>query len=296
MNDLSLNSQRYDRQFLWQGILDGVQRTTSENGFLLNLIGPETPLQHEDTSPSAALWNHVNGLILHPAAHVNSECVDFIEAACTRGFPVVLVDRYFEELTTDRVVFNDEEVGFILTEFLINQGHTQIAFALTNEPSATSVRNRLNGYRSALEHSGIVFDDQLILDIYSQNAVETHLRLLQEMATKKFTAVFTANDPTTEKLLFDLIRLNHDRLKEINLRVSAGETVNALSFPEIALTIAMIGDVISPYYRNYISIIARHSGYKLGQAAARLLIGRVNGKITGPPQTVIVPMEIMEFE
>ena len=57
----------------------------------------------------------------------------------------------------------------------------------------------------------------------------------------------------------------------------------------------MIGDVISPYYRDYITIIAQHSGHKLGKAAAELLIGRIKGEITGPPQTVIVPMDIVEL-
>ena len=129
---------------------------------------------------------------------------------------MVCVDRYYERLAVDCALFNDEETGHMLTQMLINKGHRRIAFILTNEPHVSSVRNRLEGYRKALMDAGIGFDDQLILDIYCDTSTQTHQALLQQIENLTFTAVFTANDPTTEMLLFDLIRLNHERLKAIS--------------------------------------------------------------------------------
>ena len=296
LNGMSHNTQRFEHPFLWQAILDGAQHTTSDFNFALNLIGPETCQQENGKSGLDALVNHMNGLIFHPGSQANDECIAFVNGAVAQNFPVVLVDRYYEEMMTDRALFNDEEVGYALTQALIDKGHRRIAFALSNETKVSSVRNRLLGYQLALESNGIAFDTALVLDIYSQPSTETHLQLLHQIETNKFSGVVIANDPTTENLLFDLIRLNHDRLKEINLRTGSGQSIDNPLLMEIALEIAMIGDVISPYYRHYISIIARHSGHKLGEAAAKLLVGRINGEITGPPRTVIVPMEIIELE
>ncbi len=295
LNDLQPETDRYDRQYLWQAIVDGVQRVTSEHNYTLNLIGAQSHFEdHEESRPNVVM-NQVDGIIFHPGSEVNEGHHALMQSAIDAGFPVVCVDRYYHEQLTDRAVFNDAEIGYELTLALINRGHQHIAFAQTSEPHVSSVKNRLAGYRQALADHGITFDDELILDIYSRPTPETHVKLLQRIEQNKFTAIFSANDPTTELLLFDLNRLNHDRLKEMNLRTGSDRSIDDLSSTEIVLDIAMIGDVISPYYRHYISLFARHSGHQLGEAAAKLLIGRIKGEITGPSQTVIVPMDIVEL-
>ena len=295
MNGHHRLSSRFERQYLWQAILDGVQLTASKHDHTLNLVGRETYVQQNGSLAPTTMRNQANGLIYHPASDIIKDDFAFVESLINRGFPVVLVDRQIDGLTADHVLFDNEEAAYALTEALINRGHQHIAFALTPEPNASSVQDRLSGYRLALESNGLAYDEALVLDLYSQEVRDTHPLLLDQIETQKLTAVVTANDQTTETLLFDLVRLNHDRLKEISLRAGSGLAGDP-RLEEINLEIAMIGDVISPYYRHYVSFIARHSGHRLGAAAAELLIGRIMGKITGPPQTVIVPMEIIELK
>jgi DNA-binding LacI/PurR family transcriptional regulator len=201
------------------------------------------------------------------------------------------------------VLFNDEEVGFLLTEALIKKGHHRIAFALTPEPNVTSVDDRLRGYQHALVAYNIPFDEDLVLDIYSHPFIHdsidlepanTHFELHQKIKEHRITAVFTTNDLTTERLVFDQIRLNHDLLRKHNSAIGL-DTESDQSSPGIAVEIAMIGEAISQHYRNFISIAAWQSGHKMGAAAANLLIGRIDGTITGPPRKVIIPMEILNF-
>ena len=60
LNDLSLDTRRFDRQYLWQAIMDGVQQVTSDHKYALNLISPQS---HADSSDVTA---QINGLIFHP--------------------------------------------------------------------------------------------------------------------------------------------------------------------------------------------------------------------------------------
>ncbi len=82
-----------------------------------------------------------------------------------RKCPVVLVDRAPEGLDIDAVVSDNEAIGYQLTNALIERGHTRIGFAGATSPGgASSILNRLQGYRRALGEAGIEADEALVLD------------------------------------------------------------------------------------------------------------------------------------
>jgi DNA-binding LacI/PurR family transcriptional regulator len=303
INDLGRGSQRYARQYLWSAIVDGLEQGVAAHNIKLQLVGTNGLDGIKAKSEQDPLKEQVDAAILYPGSELDQQRFSLVEKLTAEGFPIILVDRYYRALESDCVLFNDEEVGYLLTEALINKGYHRIAFALTPEPQVTSVEDRLRGYRRALETHNIPFDEALVLDIYSHPFVHdpvdlepanTHFELLEKIKKHHITAVFTSNDLTTERLVFDQMRLNHDLLRK---HVSTIETVKENDEPSsgIVLEIAMIGEAISQHYRNYISIAARQSGYRMGVAAANLLIGRMTGTVTGPPKTLIIPMEILKF-
>src|SRR2546425_13184954 len=78
-----------------------------------------------------------------------------------------MVDRYYPQIDTDRVVFDDEIAGFELTRRLLQRGRRRIAVISYFEVEATSVNHRLSGYRRALQEAGMPYDEDLVwLDVY----------------------------------------------------------------------------------------------------------------------------------
>lgn len=77
-----------------------------------------------------------------------------------QGIPFVLIDRYFPGFRTNFVGVDDFEVGRMATEHLIDMGCKRIAH-IRGLRFTTGVR-RFEGYKSALEKSGLKFDPRLV--------------------------------------------------------------------------------------------------------------------------------------
>lgn len=67
---------------------------------------------------------------------------------------LVLIDRRVPGLTADYVGFQDRAGGYQITSHLLRLGHRQIGF-VSGEPQASTVQERLAGYRDALTNAGI---------------------------------------------------------------------------------------------------------------------------------------------
>lgn len=71
-----------------------------------------------------------------------------------RNFPVVLLDRFLDDIDVDYVVSNNEQIGYLLTRDLIERGHRRIAF-VGHKPTISSVADRYRGYRRAMHEAGL---------------------------------------------------------------------------------------------------------------------------------------------
>jgi DNA-binding LacI/PurR family transcriptional regulator len=304
MNDMGRSDHGFKRQYLWTAIIEGIEAVVTGQNYRLQLIGSSALTHNEEYSVLNTLKQEISGLVFNPGAEFDARRFALLKGLTNANIPFVLVDRVYSDLEADCVLFNDEEIGYLLTSSLIRKGHKRIAFALTAEPHVSSVENRLRGYQRALEANNIPFDPALILDTYSRTfnftsaqvePINTHFELQEKIEKYHITAAFTANDLTTERVVFDLIRLNHDLLRERSLKVQPELEEYRQSSQEISLEIAMIGEAISPHYHSYVSIAAKQSGHDMGVTTAKLLIGRIKGTIIGPPQTVIIPMTVTEL-
>ena len=95
----------------------------------------------------------VEGLIIWP---VHGE---YYNAALLRlildGFPVVLVDRYLKGIPASAVYTNNRLATQELTEFLLDQGHENIAFVSPPLENTSSLEERAQGFMAAFSQRGI---------------------------------------------------------------------------------------------------------------------------------------------
>lgn len=98
------------------------------------------------------LQEEVDGIICYPCdGDANAKVILQIAES---GYPLVLVDRA-PRGCEDFVVLTDNELASqTAVADLINRGHRRIAFFGTNNPSAQSIRERVVGYRGAVERFG----------------------------------------------------------------------------------------------------------------------------------------------
>ena len=123
--------------------------------------------------------NRVEGLIITPTENAREKIVELKK----RRFPFVLVDRTFTRITTDYVGTNSFKASSDALNHMIHNGYRKIGIIAFN-PNMTHMKERIEGYKSALRAHGIRSSSKLIRTISYENIedqVKKHLKdLVQE--------------------------------------------------------------------------------------------------------------------
>lgn len=187
-----------------------------------------------------------------------------------RGVPYVLIDREIPGLTANFVGVDDEAVGRIATEHLIQQKYRRIAHIRGRENS-TGMR-RFEGYKQALLHAGLEYSEdrvvsRAIVDIDSVRMGAEAMRILLRRRSRP-DAVFAYNDPLAIGAM--------DAILEAGLRI-----------PE---DIAVVGCGNLHYntsLRVPLSSIDQHSSI-IGERTAKILLRAIEAKNKPRPVSVIL--------
>jgi LacI family transcriptional regulator len=136
-------------------IAKGISSTIRPFGYDVVICNSEEDSAMELSEIDRLLARQVDGLILASSqAPSAAEVFDRIEA---RGVPYVLVDRRFPDRAASYVGTDDEGIGRLATNHLIQRGCRHIAHIAG--PTTTPGVGRLKGYRQALAAAGMSAPD-----------------------------------------------------------------------------------------------------------------------------------------
>lgn len=77
--------------------------------------------------------------------------------------PFILLNGYFRDLNADYVITNNREAACEVVTHLIRLGHEKVGFVTTlPRCHSTSSEDRFQGYKEALSHHGLSFDEKLV--------------------------------------------------------------------------------------------------------------------------------------
>ena len=96
-------------------------------------------------------------------------------------------------MNTASVSANDREAAYRMTEYLLELGHERIGFIL-GDPKHGNSQERFTGYKQALAHHGITFDELLVEQGYFtfESGEQAGANLLRRSMPP--TAIFASND------------------------------------------------------------------------------------------------------
>jgi len=254
-------------------VVRGVENAATSNGYHLVIICTNEDAAHEAEYILGARQQGLAGLVVYPMHGEPNR--DAFEQALRAGVLFVLVDRYYTGMAVDYVVSDDEGGSYALTRHLLDLGHRRIAFVPWYEIQCTSVQGRLRGYQRALQEAGVPADDDLVwFDLYPRRTLRggNERQLKPLLVASGATAVVAVNFVIATYLLRDLRACGLDIPQDISL-VGFG-----LAQP-------------SPYC-PFPFTAAKQSGFRIGQAGARLLLERIEGRLAPEPQRIVVPTRL----
>jgi len=160
-----------------------------KNGYHSIIINTDENSEIEYDAVCSAIGRKVDGIIICPTQKRD----DIFSIMNRYNVPFVLLGRQFHEKDLYAVVWNDNQGGFLATEYLIKLGKKNILYI--NGPSHISSSNdRLNGYKRALEQYHITLNEDLVIEA---EIAELHTFECLEHLTGKglsFDGIFAFSD------------------------------------------------------------------------------------------------------
>lgn len=208
----------------------------------------------------------VDGVLLRTADDISEEYLEILEGA---GVPYVVIKRHIPGRAMNCVVSDDVAGARMATEHLLNLGHERIGFVCA-KPHITIAKERLAGYRSALEEKNVPFDELLVRQEPSftmgkgREAVESLL-----MLPSPPSAIFVASDTMALGA--------YEAIQKLGLKIPQDTTL--VGYDDL--------DPVAVLQPPLTTI--RTSFYEFGRLAAQLLLNLVEGRETAPRQKVIEP-------
>lgn len=245
-------------------IIHGAQDEAWKHGYVLLVANTEDNREAEDEAINMMLEHQVHGILYSTWYHREISVPKAIHQTDT-----VLVNCFATESGLPAVVPDEEQGGRTATEELLAAGHRRIAFINTTTPSPAQ-SGRLAGYRSALESTGIAFDERLVFP--AESAQEGGYATTSKIISSKATAVFCHNDRVAMGL--------YDGLREHGLRIP--EDIAVMGFDN--------QDVIAAHLRPPLSTVALPH-YELGAAGVRLLLGIDDASGSDPNRIICPPVK-----
>ncbi|WP_133843681.1 LacI family DNA-binding transcriptional regulator [Erwinia rhapontici] len=163
---------------------------TEQHGRQLLLADGKHDARQERQAIEFLLDLRCDAIIIYPRFLNTAELDEIIEQ--TRK-PIIVVNRQLEKHPQHCVFAAHEQNTLDAVNYLVSQGHRDIAFISGSDGSPTGI-SRLNGYREALQAHHIAFNPQRVAQgSWSlQSGYEAGLELLARGA--EFTALVASND------------------------------------------------------------------------------------------------------
>lgn len=143
-------------------ILRAIEKRTYELGYYLCIRRSHGKPEIEKRVIDQLLELRVNGIIVMPThgLHYNTELLRMV----IEGYPIVFIDRFLSGIPAPYVGTDNLNVSIKLTEYLFERGHRNIALVTPPATEAITLRDRIDGFRTAYQQRGWEQDRNLLLD------------------------------------------------------------------------------------------------------------------------------------
>ncbi len=247
-------------------VAKSLSRVLLKKGYYLIISSSEEDEELEAREIDQLLGRSLDALV------IASSCLtrDILRGIEEHGTPYVLIDRRFAGTPANYVGVDDEAVGVLATEHLIEMGCRRIAHL--RGPENSPGVERLKGYRDTMAKHNLPIlpnyvSEQRTVDVQSRESGAESMRQLLALKPRP-DGVFCYNDPMA--------------MGAINSILESG-----LKVPEDIAVIGSGNIHYAPLLRVPLSSIDQHTE-EIGERAARLALALVEAKTPPRPKSIVL--------
>jgi LacI family transcriptional regulator len=211
----------------------------------------------EDCSKSSALMEallnrQVDGLLITPT----EGCSEQIQSLIKRDIPVVLIDRYFPDISTNHVVLDNYKATWNAVNCFISNGYNEIKM-IAYKSSLVHMQERIRGYREAMKENGLA--NEILVKEVRYNHVKNDINKIMDdlLAEKKINALLFATNALSIYGLY--------AIRKSNVKV-----------PEDLAVIGFDGHEVFDFFQPPISYI-KQPLEEMGKESVKILLYQIKG-------------------
>lgn len=251
-------------------LADHVVQEAHARGIQVLLMTTQEDDRLESERLSTLIERRVSGIIATPTGN-NLEIWKKLQ---DMGTDVVFVDRSIPSLPeVDVVSINNTESARAATALLAAHGHRRIGI-ISGPASSTTGRDRIAGYREALEAAGLDQDDLLIRSAAFRGAA----------GGDAVTALLSLEHPPTALVVANTAQVTTVLRRLAHAGVSIPDELSVIVFEDSPWTELMTPPLT--IVRQPVDLLARHS--------VQLALSNAGGQTSGKPTTIRVEAELIE--
>jgi GntR family transcriptional regulator, arabinose operon transcriptional repressor len=270
----------YINDYIFPTILQDILNVFASEGYATRVFCTHDQVNAERNILESVLDSPVNGLLVEGTkTALPNPNLDLYKRLRDSGIPVVFLHGAYPVLQNAVCVSDDNfQGGYLLTQYLLQKGHTQIAGIFKSDD--IQGQHRYFGYLSALRDEGLPLPDEQILWFASEEKNQilnnNNLLMLKNYVTHSLqnaTAVVCYND----EIAYYLIEVLRSLGKQVPNDVAIVSFDNS-SYSELCS----------------VKITSLANGFKqIGRVAAERLVDTLNGKQV---QSESIPWMLVEKE
>ena len=188
-NSIGLVVSTFDGFYFGRLLQQASRQTETHGKQLIVTDGHDTPEREEEAVQMLA-DRQCDAIVLYTRYMSEKAIMKLINSV---KMPLIVINRDVSQARERCVFFEQQEAAFNAVEYLISQGHREIA-CITVPIHTPTGKARLTGYRKALEKHGIPWDESRVK--YGDSGMTRGYELCQELLKEKvgFSALFACND------------------------------------------------------------------------------------------------------
>ncbi len=264
----------YLSDYIFPKVISGIDSVLSENGYSIVLKNTNNSRTREIKCLEELIEKNIDGIIIEPSkSNVFCKHKDLYDRLDKYGIPYIFIQGSYSVMEDKpHVIMDDEKGAYLLTGYLISQGHKNIIGVFKSDD--TQGQNRHKGYAKALAKAGLTYDPENVIWFYTEDRAVHPYTNLQKMikSGKKVDAIVAYND----QIAFHLIKA----IRELGLKVPQDISITGYDNSQPAANTDITLTTIV------------HPQQELGKIAAQMLLKMIRGeevekRIVVEPELVI---------
>jgi len=239
-------------------VINGIESVAYSKGYNVIITQTHESYDLEVLNVKHLTFRSIDGILISLSTETND--IEHLNVLHKKGLPIVFFDRISEDIDTHKVIADNYTGAYEGTAHLIKSGYKKIA-QITSSANSSITKERLGGYKKALEDNGIVLNDNYIK--YCPHGgrdlaeIKNALNDLLSMDNRP-DAIFTSSDRITVTTLL--------LLQELKIKIP--DEIALLGFTNTQLAEALNPSLSSIY----------QPGFEIGKTAAEMLINLIESK------------------